>query len=135
MRNRHYLVLSTFAILGLVAGLHERVQPTDEAELENRRATGALIARYPQRPMHLYYRGLWALERQDDRVARGLFARAIESGFHSNEGLLHHYARLLVEAGAPQDEIDRAVALWQKHFPHSRNPDPREYRGGQQAPR
>ena len=93
------------------------------------------MARYPELPLHLYYRGLGALERGDVRAARRLFERAVDQHFYSNEGLLHHHARLLVEGGAPQEEIDRAVALWMKHFPRSRNPDPREYAGSRQARR
>ena len=127
MRHRHYLVLSVFVVAAAVGAVFERSLPADEAAAETGRATAVLVARYPDRPLHLYYRGLAALERGDARAARRLFARAVDGRFYSNEGLLHHYARLLVEAGAPESEIDRAVGLWRKHFPRSRNPDPREY--------
>lgn len=135
MRNRHYLVLSTFIAVAAAGAAFERSHSEEEAASERGRATTVLMARYPDRPLHLYYRGLAALERGDDRLARRLFRRAVDAHFYSNEGLLHHHARLLVEGGAPQREIDRAVGLWRKHFPRSRNPDPREYAPTRQARR
>lgn len=127
MKNRHYLVLLIFVSVGGLGAAYERWQPAESASLERARAMSTLVERYPERPVHLYYRGVWALERGDVPTAQSLFARAIDQDFFANEGLLHHHARLLVQGGAPAGEVDRAVHLWEKHFPNSRNPNPREY--------
>ena len=60
--------------------------------------------------------------------ARRLFEAALAQSYYANEGLLHRYTRVLIRLGAPPNEIQRAVALWRKHYPHSRNPSPLAWR-------
>jgi len=92
-----------------------------------RPATEAMIRSAPDLPQNLYTRGLIALHSEDPVEARRLFEAAIRKKFYSSEGLLHNYALLLVRLEAPAQEIEDAVHLWRKHFPYSRNPDPRAY--------
>ena len=127
-RWRHYRVLVVLAVLGICAALREYGQPTSAVADAQTRAAGILVTLYPEHPKHLYYRGLSALNAGDRVNARKLFESAVEGRLYSNEGLLHNYAVVLVELDAPRDEIERAIALWKKHFPHSQNPDPWEYR-------
>ncbi len=126
-RWRIYRVLVVIAVLAISAAIHDRGQPPSAVAGAQARATDILMTIYPELPKHLYYRGLSSLNAGDPVNARRLFESALEGRLYSNEGLLHNYALVLIELGAPQEEIEQAIALWKKHFPHSRNPDPQEY--------
>ena len=126
-RWRIYRVLSVILALSVLAALRERSQPASAVPQAQARATGILLALYPDFPKHLYFRGRDALNAGDLVGARRLFEAALEKRLYSNEGLLHEYALVLIELGAPRAEIERATALWRKHFPHSHNPDPMTY--------
>jgi outer membrane protein assembly factor BamD (BamD/ComL family) len=127
-RWRIYRVLAVIAVLALGAAVREHEEAAAAVARAQARATDILLALYPDLPKHLYFRGLSSLNAGDRITARRLFEAALAQHFYTNEGLLHNYAVVLVELDAPREEIDRAIALWKKHFPHSKNPDPLEYR-------
>ena len=61
----------------------------------------------------------------DAETQERLFEEALAAHFYTDESFLHTYASLLIYLGESREEIDRVADLWRKHFPHSRNPDPR----------
>lgn len=96
-------------------------------ERANRAAERVLESRYPELPRSIYQRGLRALQERDLHLAKRSFERALSADYYTNESLLHNYALLLIALREPAPEIDRAAELWRKHFPQSKNPDPRRY--------
>ena len=127
-RWRIYRVLAVIAALALGAAAREHEETAAVVARAQARATDIVVALYPDLPKHLYFRGLSSLNAGDRITARRLFEAALAQHFYTNEGLLHNYAVVLVELDAPREQIDHAIALWRKHFPHSKNPDPLEYR-------
>jgi len=68
---------------------------------------------------------------------RELIERAVAKGNRSIEQLLYNYAVVLVQEGAPQEEIDAAVRNWRVAHPTADRPDPRglgRTRQGQSTP-
>ena len=101
---------------------------TPEAvERADRAAAHAIETRYPDLPRSIYHRGLRALQAHDLVGARRSFETALDARYYTDESLLHNYALLLIHLREPKPAIDRAAELWRKHFPQSRNPDPRRY--------
>lgn len=127
-RWRIYRVLAVIAVLALVAAVREHEETAVVVARAQSEATNIVVALYPDLPKHLYFRGLSSLNAGDRITARRLFEAALAQHFYTNEGLLHNYAVVLVELDAPREQIDQAIALWRKHFPHSKNPDPMAYR-------
>lgn len=108
---------------------------TPEFEVEaDRAADRVLESRYPELPRSIYQRGLRALQDRELHLAKRSFEKALSAGYYTNESLLHNYALLLIALREPPAEIDRAAELWRKHFPQSRNPDPRLYVGSAATP-
>lgn len=98
-------------------------------------------ALYPGRALTLYYQAFKASlctgpssqqpeacrsrEPVKPGEVRELFERAIATGNRSIEMLLYNYAVVLIQEGAPQEEIDAAVREWRLAHPGSQRPDPR----------
>jgi hypothetical protein len=61
-------------------------------------------------------------------VRDALQAAIDRRGASDQEELFHFYAFILVKLNEDRDQVDAAVELWRKHFPHSNKPDPREFR-------
>jgi len=125
---RIYRVILVFYLLAAIAAVAERTTPEPQVASARYDAARTFMERYPERPEHLYVLGLAAMEGGQIDTAIDYFEAALDTHFYANEGLLHHHARLLVETGAPKHEVAAAAALWEKHFPYSKNPHPREYR-------
>ncbi|MDP6978699.1 MAG: hypothetical protein QF570_08870 [Myxococcota bacterium] len=96
---------------------------------------------YPDRALTLYYQafqksfctgpartrpeGCEAIGPVEPGEVRELIERAIAKGNRSIEELMYNYAVILVEEGAPQEEIDTAVRNWRLSHPTMDRPDPR----------
>ena len=96
---------------------------------------------YPDRALTLYYQafqkslctgpkhqrpeGCDRYEPVKEGEVRELIERAIAKGNRSIEQLLYNYAVLLVQEGAPEEEIAAAVRNWRVTHPTSDRPDPR----------
>jgi hypothetical protein len=96
---------------------------------------------YPGRAMTLYYQAYQAaLCSQPAHVrapvckARGpvkhgevrkLIEQSLATGNRSIEFVLYNYAVVLIQEGAPKDEIDAAIRNWRSANPTSELPDPR----------
>ena len=97
---------------------------------------------YPGRAMTLYYQAYQAaLCSQPTNAqaqvckARGpvkpgevreLIEQSLATGNRSIEFVLYNYAVVLVQEGAPADQIDAAVRNWRSANPISKLPDPRD---------
>jgi hypothetical protein len=51
------------------------------------------------------------------------YENALAAGLKSEEDLHYNYALTLIRIGADHSRIDRAIATWRYHFPHSDHPD------------
>jgi hypothetical protein len=100
---------------------------------------------YPDRALSLYHRAYQAAlcgeAGADAEVCRrrgpvkpgeirDLLARAVATGNRSVELALYNYALVLVQEGAPAQEIDAAVRAWRKSHPGSARLDPRKRGSG-----
>lgn len=128
MRRWPYYRLPIVFLAVAILALARPDPPTpDDALRIEQAASRTLETRYPDLPAAIYARGLRALQRQDWESARRDFETALAARYYTDESLLHNYALLLIHLRRPGPEIDRAAELWRKHFPHSKNPDPRRY--------
>ncbi len=96
---------------------------------------------FPDRAMTLYYRAQQAAlcdgvapdadtacrERGpvESGEIRALHERALATGNRSIELLMYNYAMVLLQEGAPADEIDAAIRNWRSSHPGAGRPDPR----------
>lgn len=95
---------------------------------------------YPDRSLSLYYQAFQASlcgEGESEGVCaergpakpgevRELFERAIATGNRANELTFYNYALVLLQEGAPAEEVDAAVRSWRRTYPRSQRKDPRE---------
>ncbi len=97
---------------------------------------------YPDRALTLYYQAFQkSLCTQPKRIrpegcdrigpvkpgeVRELIERAVKKGNRSIEELLYNYAVVLVQEGAPKEEIEAAVRNWRIAHPTADRVDPRE---------
>ena len=124
-RWRHYKVLVLFTLVAGLAAARDLIRAPEAMALAEAEASQALLIRFPERPENLYVRALYAVELQQFGQARQLFEQAMSQRWYTNEGFLYNYALLLIRLGESEAEVDRAAELWRKHYPHSKNPDPR----------
>lgn len=96
---------------------------------------------YPERALSLYYRAYQASLctgppagrpeecRQRDLVEPGeireLIERSLATGNRSIELAMYNYSLLLLQEGAPREEVDAAIRAWRISYPGSSRPDPR----------
>jgi len=99
-------------------------------------------ALYPDRALTLYYEAFQASLCQNPSAVphsacerrgppkpgevRELIERSLATGNRSNELALYNYAMVLIQEGAPADQVDAAVHDWRATYPRSQRPDPRE---------
>ena len=124
-RWKYYRILVVVYAAAALSFSREFIQSPEDLVRAQVEASQVVAARYPELPQHIYNRGLEAARNEDYQEARRLFEEALSAHFYTDESLLHTYASLLIYLGESQEEIDRVADLWRKHFPHSRNPDPR----------
>ena len=130
MGRWHYYRLPILFCAAAALELGRVLLSTPEFEERADHAADLVIERrYPELPRSIYQRGLRALQDRDLHLPKRSFEKALSADYFTNEGLLHNYALLLIALREPASEIDRAAELWRKHFPQSRNPDPRRYVG------
>ena len=145
----HKLLLVIYAVgitLGLMeldlseekAGLLER----PEAYVPSKHNVADVSAEiYPGRALTLYYQAYQAAlcsqpahansegckSRDPVRpgAVRELIKQSLATGNRSIEMALYNYAVVLIQEGAPAEEIDAAVRQWRSAHPLSKLPDPR----------
>jgi len=128
MTRWQYYRLPIAFLAAAILALTRPTPPTrDDAVRVEQAASRTLEARYPELPSSVYARGLRSLQTRDYVSARRDFETALAADYYTDESLLHNYALLLIHLREPRPEVDRAAELWRKHFPHSKNPDPRRF--------
>ncbi|MBK7949175.1 MAG: hypothetical protein IPK00_10650 [Deltaproteobacteria bacterium] len=129
-----YRLPSFFCAVAALELARAQLSPPEAVARADRAADHAIEARYPDLPRSTYHRGLRALQARDYLGARQSFETALGARYYTDESLLHNYALLLIHLREPKPTIDRAAELWRKHFPQSRNPDPRRYEPPDRGP-
>ncbi|MEZ6137448.1 MAG: hypothetical protein R3C53_21380 [Pirellulaceae bacterium] len=148
---RDYKFLGVVLLLAIPLGIIEASRndlPRSNGEVPpewlldaNKNLPQTLVELYPQRSQGYLLRSFQAgmcwdngyqmevceqFPYKDLRDVRAALQVAIDlGGAKDQEELFHFYAFTLAKFGESPEVVDQAVALWRKHFPHSRKPDPR----------
>lgn len=122
-QNRLIVLIAVAAIILGIIEISGRTQDrpsnlTDQINLSP--GSELILDLYPDSPEADHIRGRQArYYRLDPVEARQHFERAINSGIKSHPRLLYDYAATLYLMEAPDDEVDAAIAAWQKNNPGS----------------